>query len=222
MKFPKRRFRGEMRDEETQTTDRKFTSTSFLSQFDELRSILSQFPEVPVRFFRTAVICLFAALPLVGQESPLTNQDVTAMVKAGLSPGIIEVKISKSACNFDTSVAALTSLKVESVPDSVVAAMMQCKPESPRHQRPHVWIGANEEWVGRTNGAAFATASDNSAYVTGGSRTTVQTHSEYPDVSRQLSPDRCPAIVITNNPRDADYAITIERFNAGHLLTQRK
>jgi hypothetical protein len=40
------------------------------------------------------------------------------------------------------------------------------------------------------------------------------------DVTRALG-DKCPDVVIINNPSDADYALTIERYHAGHVMTQR-
>jgi hypothetical protein len=151
----------------------------------------------------------------------LTNKDVVQMQKAGLSASIIELKVANSPCQFDTSIAALTDLKSSGVEDPVIAAMLHCAPAKPVHDRPYVWIGANEEWVARSSSVASATATSSTAVATGGSKTVVQTHSEYSDVTRQLGPDKCPSISITGNPADADYAITIERSNAGHLLSQR-
>ena len=67
-------------------------------------------------------------------KSALTNQDVIDLVKAGFSSDIVLAKIRSSACSFDTSLAAMKSLKNASVPDSVVLAMVQASPA--RDQRP--------------------------------------------------------------------------------------
>jgi hypothetical protein len=67
-------------------------------------------------------------------KSALTNQDVIDLVKAGFSSDIVLAKIRSAACNFDTSLAAMKSLKSANVPDSVVLAMVQALPA--RDQRP--------------------------------------------------------------------------------------
>lgn len=67
-------------------------------------------------------------------KSALTNQDVIDLVKAGFSSDIVLAKIRSSACNFDTSLAAMKSLKNANVPDSVVLAMVQASPA--RDKRP--------------------------------------------------------------------------------------
>jgi hypothetical protein len=58
-----------------------------------------------------------------GQQK-LTNQDVIAMVKAGLSPEIIEQTINTSDQAFDVSTDALIKLKQEGVADAIVHAMI--------------------------------------------------------------------------------------------------
>jgi len=66
-----------------------------------------------------------------GQNSPstvssaeLTNEDIIGLVKAGLSADIILAKIRTSACDFDTSPAALEKLKASEVPANVILAMV--------------------------------------------------------------------------------------------------
>ena len=56
--------------------------------------------------------------------TPLGNRDVLSMVKANLSPDVIIAKIKSSACDFDTTPAALQQLKTDGVPDSVLLAMV--------------------------------------------------------------------------------------------------
>jgi hypothetical protein len=56
---------------------------------------------------------------------PLTNADVLDMLKAGLSQEIVVAKINASACEFDTSPAALKALKSANVPDAIILAMVK-------------------------------------------------------------------------------------------------
>jgi len=62
----------------------------------------------------------------------MTNDDVVALVGAGLSPDIVIAKIRAAngadGLNFDTSVDGLKSLKNSNVPDSVIAAMINPTP----------------------------------------------------------------------------------------------
>ncbi len=167
-----------------------------------------------------AGICFLLASSFCLSQT-LTNPDIIQMQKSGLSASIIELKVANSPCQFDTSIAALAGLKSAGVEDSVIAAMLRCVPAKPVHDRPYVWIGANQEWIARSNSVASATATSSTAVAASSQKTTVQTHSEYSDVTRQLGPDKCPTISIIGNPADADYAITIERYNAGHLISQR-
>lgn len=80
-------------------------------------------------------ICIFllilgiAPLRLAAQDAKttqnvLTNQDVVDLVKTGLSADIIVAKIKTSACQFETSTAALKGLKDAGVPDAVILAMV--------------------------------------------------------------------------------------------------
>lgn len=164
---------------------------------------------------------LFLIAHLVGaQSSPLTNQDVLKMTKAGLSPAIIVDKIATEPCRFDTSTDALTSLKSGGVDDSVVSAMIRCHPAASPHEQPHVWVGANEEWVAYGNSQSAAYANGSTAAETTSAKATVQNHSEYPDVTRALT-EKCQGLVITDNTADADYAVGIQRYHAGHLMTQK-
>lgn len=166
---------------------------------------------------KLVALLLIAFCVADAQSTEMTNQDVIEMSKVGLSAGVIETKISSSRCRFDTSIEALARLKSAGVDDSVTAAMIKCSPALSPHEKPHVWIGANEEWIARSRSTTLAPTS---SVASSSARTTVQTHSEYTDVTRELS-DKCQGVVITNNPSDADYAVTVERYNAGHLLTQR-
>jgi hypothetical protein len=65
------------------------------------------------------------------QTAILTNWDVLALTKVGLTADALVLKIKSSSCRFDTSPAALQELKIKQVPDSVVVAMLEApKPTS--------------------------------------------------------------------------------------------
>lgn len=71
---------------------------------------------------RLFLLTLFA-LPLAA-EAPLTNEDITALIKAGLTASVIEEKISASPVAFDVSTAGLVALSKAGVPQSVIKAMI--------------------------------------------------------------------------------------------------
>jgi hypothetical protein len=160
--------------------------------------------------------------PSAAQSSEMTNEDVLDMTKAGLSAGVIVEKISNTPCRFDTSVSALEALKSSGVENSVLSAMIRCHASGPAHTHPYVWIGANQERLSERSGMAITgrDSDDGISVETNPTKTTTQTHSEYADTARELS-TKCPFLVITNRRSEADYAITIERYHSGHLMSQR-
>jgi hypothetical protein len=156
------------------------------------------------------------------RSADITNQDVLNMTKAGISARVIVDKISDAPCQFDTSVSALTTLRAAGVDDSVLSAMIHCHASAGPHSQPYVWVGANEERISHGNRATVNArdSADGLNIGTGSPETTAQTHSEYADVTHELS-DKCQGIVITRKLSDADYAITVERYHAGHIMSQR-
>jgi hypothetical protein len=60
---------------------------------------------------------------VVTQET-LTNASILEMVKLGLSPATVLLKIQSSEGRFDTSIPALGVLKANGVPDAIVEAML--------------------------------------------------------------------------------------------------
>ena len=58
-------------------------------------------------------------------RTPLTNNDIVEMVKAGLSEDVVLAKIRACRCQLGTSTAALAQLKASGVPDTVVVAMIE-------------------------------------------------------------------------------------------------
>jgi hypothetical protein len=66
-----------------------------------------------------------AAHQTAADHATLSNTDIVEMVKAGLSKEVVLAKIRACGCQFDTSTAALSQLKVAGVPDSIVVAMIE-------------------------------------------------------------------------------------------------
>lgn len=79
----------------------------------------------PLSLFLCTVLLGLALSPsLTAQDTkPLTNQDVIQLVKLGLSAEIINAKIAESPASFDLSVAGLTTLAQNKVPNEVIKAM---------------------------------------------------------------------------------------------------
>ncbi|MDQ3753824.1 MAG: S1C family serine protease, partial [Acidobacteriota bacterium] len=75
-------------------------------------------------------LLLSVSVPTRSQEQSvpdrrLTNKEVVAMFKAGLSPQIIIAKIKRSATGFDTSTLALSELKKNGVTEDVLLVMLE-------------------------------------------------------------------------------------------------
>ncbi|MBA3248254.1 MAG: hypothetical protein H0T63_09240 [Pyrinomonadaceae bacterium] len=71
---------------------------------------------------------------------PLSNRDVSAMIKEQLTAEVVIAKIKSFACQFDTSPAALQQLKAGGVPDAVILAMVlapQVAPAQTSPMQPH-------------------------------------------------------------------------------------
>lgn len=74
-----------------------------------------------MRRLMLVLVCL--ALPLA--EQALTNNDIIALVNAGISPKVIIEKITASPAAFDTSTDALVRLAGAKVPPEVIKAMVE-------------------------------------------------------------------------------------------------
>ena len=93
-----------------------------------------------VRPFLASLALLCLLLPGFGDDAGvrrrLTNQDIVAMVSAGISQDLILTKIratsagGSGATNFDTSVEGLKALKAANVPDGIIKAMIDPTPAS--------------------------------------------------------------------------------------------
>lgn len=64
--------------------------------------------------------------------TPLTNEDVIGLVKAGMSVEIITATIESSATQFDVSPTALQDLKAAGVSDPIILAMIKAAKPAPR------------------------------------------------------------------------------------------
>jgi hypothetical protein len=58
------------------------------------------------------------------KAKPLRDQDIAAMVKAGLAESVILLSIEANPCDFDISAAQLIVLKNQNVSDSIIHAML--------------------------------------------------------------------------------------------------
>jgi hypothetical protein len=81
---------------------------------------------------KRSIVCLmvafllFTCLAATAQtvQKPMTNADVVAMVKSGISEDTIVLAIQKATTDFDTSPEAMIALKGQGVPEKVLAAML--------------------------------------------------------------------------------------------------
>jgi len=83
---------------------------------------------------RRLLLATILALATSAHAETLTNDDVIALHRAGLSADVIVQKISTSEAAFDTGATALIGLKTAGVPDAVITAMLQAKPSAPTPQ----------------------------------------------------------------------------------------
>jgi hypothetical protein len=72
--------------------------------------------------------CLAATAQTV--QKPMTNADVLAMAKSGISEDTIVLAIQKATTDFDTSPDAIIALKGKDVPEKVLAAMLSSRSET--------------------------------------------------------------------------------------------
>ena len=83
-----------------------------------------------------AVLTRNAAGQTQGAGKPVTNDDVVAMVKAGLSEAVIITTIKNSKHDFETGASALISLKQAGVSDPVIEAIVQSLEKKPSAETP--------------------------------------------------------------------------------------
>ena len=71
-------------------------------------------------------------------SQPLSNSDVSGMLKAGLPADVVIAKIKASPCKFDTSAAALEKLKTDGVPSDVILVMVNAPAQNNVNEGPCV------------------------------------------------------------------------------------
>jgi hypothetical protein len=81
----------------------------------------------------SAVLILLAAMVVDarGQAETLSNADIAAMTKAGLSREVIARKVKDSKGSYDTSVDGLIELKKAGVADEIIVLMLDRKTDAP-------------------------------------------------------------------------------------------
>jgi hypothetical protein len=168
---------------------------------------------------------------------PISNNDISEMAGAGLPPEVLIAKIKSSACDFDTSPAALKNLKAAGVSDKVILAMIEApvglpRPSppvtapdpatsspspsvpSPSDGRTRVLVTDSQSWEARGYSAAGGNRNGwgaSSSY-SGGARP------QTAEIIKTLN-ERCPQIIVTNRLDKADFVITLDHEGGKALLT---
>jgi integrase len=86
------------------------------------REMKKVYSHVRMNARRIAVAKMFNSTPVEGR---LRNSDVVDLLGSGLAAEIVSAKIKASKCTFDTSVESLKRLRMSSVPDAVILAMVR-------------------------------------------------------------------------------------------------
>lgn len=67
---------------------------------------------------------LFISIGVHAQTEALTNQSILDMKELGFSEDVIITKIKNSACDFDSDISALKSLKEQGISDNIIITML--------------------------------------------------------------------------------------------------
>lgn len=109
------------------------------------------------RFFLTMALLtalfVLSSLQVKAQETPMTNDDVVKLLKAGLPQSVIVGKIRSSKTKFDTSTAAIISLNTAGVPPDVISAMLETKGGYSESQAPPKITGSTSGPVNESDPA---------------------------------------------------------------------
>lgn len=84
---------------------------------------------------KLAISLLVAFTAQVAVAERITNEDVARLMKAGLSPETIALKIRYSDTSFDTSTDALIALREAGVPDATIRLMLEKQKDAPFEAR---------------------------------------------------------------------------------------
>lgn len=160
----------------------------------------------------------------------LTNRDVLSLLKAGLPANVVVAKIKTSACHFNTSPKELETLKAESVPDSVILAMVNAssrsgKPDSAKAStsssaskgseepgKPRVYVSDSQSWQMR-GGFGVSNGTGGGAFKGGSSPQTVEVIKTFGQ--------RCPQAVVTEDRDRASFVILFDRESFKGFLRKR-
>jgi hypothetical protein len=156
-------------------------------------------------------------------QKVLTNEDVVGMLKAGLTPEIVVAKIKASASSFDTSPATLEALRNAGVPDQVIVAMVQAPPTTPPSREPErtrVYVTDSQSWslVGwsASHGSVYTTPSGRVEGSWGGFGVTRGgARPQTAEIIKTVG-QRCPELVVTDVPANADYALLLDHEGGKH------
>jgi hypothetical protein len=171
------------------------------------------------------------------KSTVLSNKDISDMFGAGLPAEVLTAKIRSSACNFDTSPAALKYLKTAGVPDTVILAMIEAPQGQPRGMTPavatqtlssapsvppvssdgktRVLVTDSQSWESRggSSGGGNRNGWGSSSWFAGGARP------QTAEIIKTLN-ERCPQIIVTNRLDRADFVLTLDH-EGGKALLQR-
>jgi hypothetical protein len=162
-----------------------------------------------------------------GQQT-LTNDDVVSMTKAGLPAEVVAAKIKTSNCHFDTSPESLARLKAAGVADGVLLAMVQASSptaavasgtstsESAEDAKVRVFVTDSQSWS--TYG--YSWMHGNATNIDGGSVSKGGARPQTVEIIKTLG-ERCPELVVTNQPQRANYVITLDHEGGKGLLRVR-
>lgn len=167
----------------------------------------------------------------------LNNMDVVAMTLTHLSDDVIVAKINSSPCVFDTDVPSLNELRKNGVGSQVLLAMInrpksfERQTDSPVRESPdgriRIFVTDSQSWemrggaFGQGSGAAawghsggVARSSFSSgAYSSGGARPQTM------EIVKTFG-ERCPDLVVTNRPDNANYVVTLDHEGGKALLSR--
>jgi hypothetical protein len=103
-------------------------------QLDPITYLDSQFDEQVASVVDGQMTSSQAPAGAGNDEKPFTNEDVLALVNAGLTPEVVIAKINNSPADYHLETDTLISLKNASVPDVVIRAMIDAAGRQSRPQ----------------------------------------------------------------------------------------
>ncbi len=176
------------------------------------------------------------APPITPSSRLLSNNDISEMASSGLSAEVLIAKIKSTACDFDTTPAALKNLKAGGVPDKVILAMVEAPVGQPKGVLPapapetlssippsptpgpsdgktRVLVTDSQSWESRGGSSAGGSRNGwgSSSWFAGGARP------QTAEIIKTLN-QRCPEITVTNRLDKADFVLTLDHEGGKGLL----